>query len=34
MSTQAETINMNRILYQEWFPQIVYDHHQTGPPAR
>jgi len=31
MSTQAETINMNRILYREWFPQIVYDHHQTGP---
>jgi hypothetical protein len=33
MSTQAETINMNRILYKEWFPQIVYDHHQTGPPG-
>ena len=31
MSTQAETINMNRVLYEEWFPQIVYDHHQTGP---
>ena len=31
MSTQAETINMNRILYKEWFPQIVYDHHQSGP---
>jgi hypothetical protein len=33
MSTQAETINMNRVLYREWFPQIVYDHHQTGPPG-
>jgi hypothetical protein len=33
MSTQAETTNMNRILYKEWFPQIVYDHHQTGPPG-
>ena len=33
MSTQAETINMNRVLYKEWFPQIVYDHHQTGPPG-
>ena len=33
MSSQAETINMNRILYREWFPQIVYDHHQTGPPG-
>ena len=31
MSSQAETINMNRVLYKEWFPQIVYDHHQTGP---
>ena len=31
MSTQAETNNMNRVLYREWFPQIVYDHHQTGP---
>jgi Zinc carboxypeptidase len=31
MSTQAETININRVLYREWFPQIVYDHHQTGP---
>jgi len=33
MSSQAETINMNRVLYKEWFPQIVYDHHQTGPPG-
>jgi hypothetical protein len=33
MSSQAESINMNRVLYQEWFPQIVYDHHQTGPPG-
>ena len=31
MSTQAETINMNRVLYKEWFPQIVYNHHQAGP---
>ena len=23
--------NMNRVLYREWFPQIVYNHHQTGP---
>jgi zinc carboxypeptidase len=33
MSTQAETINMNRVLYKEWFPQIVYNHHQAGPPG-
>ena len=31
MSTQPETENMNRILYHEWFPQIVYNHHQLGP---
>jgi hypothetical protein len=30
-NTQAETRNMNRVLYREWFPQIVYNHHQTGP---
>ena len=30
-STQAETNNENRILYHEWFPQILYNHHQTGP---
>jgi Zinc carboxypeptidase len=31
MSTQSESVNMNRVLYREWFPQIVYNHHQTGP---
>jgi Zinc carboxypeptidase len=31
MSALSETTNMNRILYREWFPQIVYNHHQTGP---
>jgi hypothetical protein len=31
MSTQPETTNMNRIMYREWFPQIMYNHHQTGP---
>ena len=30
-STQPETENMNRIMYTEWYPQIVYNHHQTGP---
>ena len=24
---------MNRVMYREWFPQIVYNHHQTGPPG-
>jgi len=30
-STQPETENMNRVMYTEWYPQIVYNHHQTGP---
>ncbi len=28
---QPETRNMSRIMFREWFPQIVYNHHQTGP---
>jgi len=31
MSNMKETTNMNRQLFQEWFPQIMYNHHQTGP---
>ena len=31
MSNLPETVNSNRILYREWFPQIMYNHHQTGP---
>jgi hypothetical protein len=31
MSNQAETKNINKVLYWDWFPQIVYNHHQTGP---
>ncbi|MEO7457160.1 MAG: peptidase, partial [Gemmatimonadaceae bacterium] len=31
MSTQAETENENHVLYNEWFPQILYNHHQSGP---
>ena len=31
MSAQPETQNMNHQLYWEWFPQIMYNHHQTGP---
>jgi len=30
-STQAETKAMNRVMYREWFPQLVYNHHQPGP---
>jgi len=32
-ATQAETKNMNRVMYYEWLPQIVYNHHQSGPPG-
>ncbi|HKX30174.1 MAG TPA: M14 family metallopeptidase, partial [Blastocatellia bacterium] len=31
LSSQPETEAINRIFYHEWFPQIVYNHHQTGP---
>ena len=31
MSTQKETQNINRQLYLEWIPQILYNHHQSGP---
>ena len=31
MSNMPETTNMNRQMFREWFPQIVYDHHQSGP---
>ena len=31
MSSQPETEAINRVLYRQWFPQIVYNHHQAGP---
>ncbi|MEX2662940.1 MAG: M14 metallopeptidase family protein, partial [Vicinamibacterales bacterium] len=30
-STQKETENINRVLYHDWMPQILYNHHQSGP---
>ncbi|MDX2181016.1 MAG: M14 family metallopeptidase [Bryobacteraceae bacterium] len=33
MSNLKESTNMNRQLFIEWFPQIMYNHHQTGPPG-
>ena len=30
-SNMPETLNVNRVLYREWFPQMVYNHHQSGP---
>ncbi len=35
MFTQAETKAVANQLYHVWFPQIVYNHHQSGPfPGR
>ena len=35
MFTQVETKAVGKQLYQEWFPQIVYNHHQSSPfPGR
>ena len=31
MMNQPESENANRILYREWYPVIMYNHHQTGP---
>ncbi len=31
MVNMKETEIINRILYRDWYPQIVYNHHQTGP---
>jgi hypothetical protein len=31
MTNMKESANMARQLYLEWFPQIVYNHHQSGP---
>lgn len=30
MSNMPETTNMNRVMFREWYPQIVYNHHQPG----
>ncbi len=35
MLNLAETRNVSRLLFREWFPQIVYNQHQAPPfPAR
>jgi hypothetical protein len=31
MMNLSETANANQVLYREWFPVILYNHHQTGP---
>jgi hypothetical protein len=30
-SNMAETTNINRQLFVEWNPQLMYNHHQSGP---
>ncbi|MEX1127705.1 MAG: M14 metallopeptidase family protein, partial [Vicinamibacterales bacterium] len=31
MSNTKESQNLNRMMYWEWLPQIMYNHHQSGP---
>ena len=31
MNNMPESHAVTEVLYREWFPQIVYNHHQTGP---
>ncbi len=31
MNNMPETTNMSRVLFRDWYPQIMYNHHQTGP---
>ena len=31
MNATKETANLSRVAFLEWHPQILYNHHQTGP---
>jgi hypothetical protein len=31
MMNMSESVNANKMMYREWFPAIMYNHHQTGP---
>lgn len=31
MNNMKETINVSRVQYIEWLPQIIFNHHQTSP---
>jgi hypothetical protein len=31
MMNQPESENANRMMFREWYPAIMYNHHQTGP---
>ena len=31
MMNMSESVNANKMMYREWFPAIIANHHQTGP---
>ncbi len=31
MMNMSESLNANKVMYREWYPAIMYNHHQTGP---
>ena len=31
MSNMPEITNINNVLFREWYPQIIFNQHQTGP---
>ena len=31
MNAMPESENISKAMYREWYPQIMYNHHQTGP---
>jgi hypothetical protein len=31
LNAMPESENMSRTMYREWYPQIMYNHHQTAP---
>jgi hypothetical protein len=33
LMSQRETENMARVMFRDWLPQIVLNHHQTAPPG-
>ena len=32
MNNMSESYHVNEILYNTWYPQVVYNHHQSSPP--
>jgi hypothetical protein len=31
MMNMSESTNANKVMYREWYPVLMYNHHQTGP---